>query len=152
MPPVRTILSPVDFSEASAHALRQARALALDTGAKLVLMHAVHDPVFAYTDGSGYLTPATIERYESDVKRRLDQVAAELDTPGLVVETLVERGTPPEAICGVAERIQADLIVIGTHGRSGLSRWLLGSVAERVLRAAQVPVLTVRAPLPHAEA
>lgn len=152
MSPVRTILSPVDFSEASAHAAQEARTLALETGAKLVLMHAVHDPVFAYTDGSGYLTPVTIERYESEIKRRLDQVATELDAPGLAVEILVERGVPAEAICGAAERTHADLIVIGTHGRSGLSRWLLGSVAERVLRTAKVPVLTVRAPLTHADA
>lgn len=152
MSQVRTILSPLDFSEASAQAVQEARALAQATGARLVLMHAVHDPVFAYTDGSGYLTPATIERYESEIKRRLDRVAAQLDAPDLTVETLVQRGIPPQAICDAAERTHADLIVIGTHGRSGLGRWLLGSVAERVLRTAEVPVLTVRAPLTHAEA
>jgi len=140
-PPTR-ILVAVDFGEASNHAVRAAGAIAGTTGAALVGLHAES------LEAPPYFTHGQIEALEHQqqetrkrAKQYLVQVASRL-TP-VAIEPLVTDGPAADAILDAATG--ADLIVMGTHGRRGASRWWLGSVAERVVRGARVPVLVLRA-------
>ncbi len=142
MLPIHTILHPTDFSERSRFALRLAGALARDYGARLILLHVAVPPVVVYGEGAILPTP----------EEERDQLLAELEqlqVPGVHVEHRLEEGDPVAEIVRVAEESRADLIVMGTHGRTGFGRLLMGSVAERTLRKAPCPVLTVRAPFPR---
>jgi nucleotide-binding universal stress UspA family protein len=147
MLPLHTILHPSDFSERSEHAFRLACALARDYRAKLVVLHVKILPVAAYTEG-GMLPPSP--GTDEDLLAQLEQVRTE--APNLNLETRLEEGAPGPTILQVAQEIRADLIVLGTHGRTGLGRLLMGSVAEQVVRKATCPVVTVRMPVPTAEA
>jgi nucleotide-binding universal stress UspA family protein len=140
---VRTVLHATDGSEESRGALRVARELARDHGARLVLLH-VGLPVDA--------TPGVIP-YPDEFKEEsamLDGLRAQLEGPDLkgTVEVEVRRGDVPKEILRAAADASCDLIVVGTHGRTGLRRLLMGSVAEAVLRAADRPVLAVRVATP----
>jgi nucleotide-binding universal stress UspA family protein len=139
---MRVILHPTDFSEYSEEAVRVARSLARDLGARLVILHAA--PLEVLIDG----TPAA----ETDARFYYDELARirkRLDGPDLKypVETRLSRSFPPDGILQTAEDIGADLIVMGTHGRTGLSRALTGSVAESVLPKADCPVMVVKSSL-----
>jgi len=138
---IRTIVHPTDFSEAANEALQVARALARDHQAKLVLVAVPQLPPPPYK----YPFPPGQTEYAADVqatRRRLDALAKSIvDIP---VETAISTGPPGPAILTVASNHRADLIVMGTHGRTGVPRLLLGSVAEHVLRHAACPVLTIR--------
>lgn len=145
-----TLLHPTDFSECAAHALEHAVRLARRLGASLVLLHVpVETPLY----GEG-LTGATGVREVYESQRRwaeaaLDERAVALRADGLEVRTRVVPGAPWEQIVKVASEERVELIVIGTHGRGTLGRLLLGSVADRVVRLAPCPVVTVRvAPRP----
>jgi nucleotide-binding universal stress UspA family protein len=138
---IRTILHPTDFSERSEHAFHLACSLARDHGARVVLLHVVSIPVAAY---EGVVLPPPIEEATEDAKRRLSQ----MEPAGIPVEHRVAEGDAAEMILRVAEEVHADLIVMGTHGRTGLGRLLMGSVAEQVVRKAPCPVLTMKAPFP----
>jgi nucleotide-binding universal stress UspA family protein len=127
---VRTIVFPTDFSDCSRYAGVRAADLARHFGARLHVLH-VDPPVTAPSP------PA-----------RLADAAAALG-PGLEVTTATAAGTPARAICAYARRVGADLVVMGTHGRTGVSRTLLGSVAEGVVRHALSPLMTIR-PVEHA--
>ncbi len=146
MASIKRIMSPVDFSDTSAAAARKAEELARDTKAELVLVHVLSEPAFSLAEGSGYAPPSIVEEYEAAMKLKLKGVAESLSDAGVAVSSKVVRGTPHEAICAAAEKDQIDLIVMGTHGRTGMSHLLLGSVAERVVRTSKIPVMTVRAP------
>ncbi len=136
---LRKILVPTDFSENSQRALQVACSLARDHGAILVLSAAAPPPppvTESLLQSSEYpgLVAAT--------RRDLEGVAATVTY--LAVETHVLGGEPGPAIVAIANDCDADLIVMGTHGRSGLNRMLMGSVAEYVLRHARCPVLTMK--------
>lgn len=135
-----TILVPTDFSNASEEALRWATSLARDTGAKLVIAH-VEEPPMAYA-GELPLTPDEATRDE--LRRSLAQTAPADSSVPYEHKLLV--GEPATAIVDLAEREHADLIVMGSHGRKGITRLLMGSVAEAVVRKAKCPVLTVKQP------
>ena len=141
---IKKILSPVDFSDSGAAAVRAAEQLAHDTGAELLLLHVASDPMFALPDG-GYALPRIIEEYEEAVRGRLALLTSGLRSD-IVVSAKTVHGVPYRAIVDSAVSEQADLIVMGTHGRTGLSHLFLGSVAERVVRTSRVPVITVRNP------
>jgi nucleotide-binding universal stress UspA family protein len=143
MLPIHTILHPTDFSDRSGCAYQLACALARDYGARLVLLH-VKPPDVIY--GEGYVLPPDPEAERCELLNRLEG----LRPPDLTSEVyrVLQEGSPTEEILRTAEEVQADLIVMGTHGRTGLERLLLGSVAEAVLRQAPCPVLTVKAPFP----
>ncbi len=143
MLPVKTILQPTDFSPLSGHALEAACALARDYGARLVLLH-VQPPEVVYSDGFILLPESSLVRKELEEQLR----GVEVPDPTIRVERVVEEGDPAATIVRVAEAAGADLIVLGTHGRTGVGRLLMGSVAEAVLRRAACPVLTVKAPSP----
>jgi nucleotide-binding universal stress UspA family protein len=142
MIPVRAILHPTDFSERSRQALAVARALARDHGARLIVLHVAPIDI-AY---GGTIAAPVDPRYYQDA---LDEEMAALRTSDLPspVEPLLLRGEPAAEIVRAAQEHGCDLIVIGTHGRTGLPRLLLGSVAEGVMRRAQCPVLTVKSPV-----
>ncbi len=144
---INTILVPYDFSEYAAHALTWAVELAKQYQAKVILFHAV--PVFSrtgYPEGMFLLDLAKIETEAmADAEKRLREVVA---AKGLTVsvETKAVIGDPMWEICQAAEREHADLVIMGSHGRTGLAHVVLGSVAERVVRHASCPVLVARKP------
>ena len=146
MLPIHTILHPTDFSDRSEHAFHLACALARDYGARLVVLHVTAHPVIGYGEGVLPPDPEELARHAWDELNRLE-------VPGGSVraERRLEEGDPVSEILRVAGESGADLVVMGTHGRTGLPRLLMGSVAELVVRKAKCPVLTVRSPFPHAE-
>jgi nucleotide-binding universal stress UspA family protein len=139
---IRTILHPTDFSENASPAFQYACNLARDYDARLVVVYAM-EPVAALVGEGGLVTNDLDERRE--VARR--QLAAVQPTdPAVRMERVIREGPAPGTILDVAAEQHADLIVMGTHGRTGIGRLVLGSVAEWVLRKAPCPVLTVKAP------
>ncbi|MCI0461375.1 MAG: universal stress protein [Gemmataceae bacterium] len=145
MHPLRTILYATDFSEPSRCAFPLACALARDYGARLVVLTVVPPPLF-----HGEVVARRQEGFYEDYWAEL--LKFKPADPGVAVEYALEKGDVVEAILAQAQQQACDLLVLGTHGRSGLGRLLVGSVAEQVMRKAPCPVLTVRAPLPQAVA
>lgn len=141
---IHTVLHPTDFSDRSRNAFELACALARDYGARLIVLHAVAPwPALAYGDAVPPPDP-DIQRREAEVQ--LDRL--EVPHADVRVERRLENGEPAEVVLRVAREVGASLIVLGTHGRTGLGRLLMGSVAEQVVRADGCPVLTVTAPVP----
>ncbi len=139
---VRNILVPIDFSDASLEALRHAKELALTYGAQITLLHAVEEVVYPSAYGvepANLPGPQVIDRVE---KNLADLARAEVGYEHVVVQANV--GYAPSTILDYAEGNEVDLVVIATHGRTGLERMLLGSVAERVVRRAPAPVFVVK--------
>jgi nucleotide-binding universal stress UspA family protein len=146
MLPIKSILHPTDFSERSRDAYKLACSLAHDYGARLIVLH-VYPPPLSYGEMIARRPP---DGYEHQLWDQLHQI--HVPEPGVEVEYWLEEGEPGQLIVSVAIDRHCDLIVMGTHGRTGLPRLLLGSVAEQVLRTAPCPVLTVKAPLPAVSA
>ena len=144
MSKTKTLLCPVDFSEGSSNAVQRAAHLANELGAEVELFHAYILPVLALPDGPVVATPDYVTRITSAAQKGLEEHAAVLEREGVKVTTKLAEGDPRTAICERAEEIGAYMIVMGTHGRAGAAHWLLGSVAERVVRTSKIPVLTVR--------
>ncbi|MEW5746766.1 MAG: universal stress protein [Nitrospirota bacterium] len=141
----RRILFPTDFSEGALSALPHAVDYAKNCGAKLYMLHVVYDIATA----SGLYVPhvSVDEMYkelEAGARKQLENFGVELRRDIKEVEYAVLRGVPYEEILHFARENKIDLIVIGTHGRKGLDRFLFGSTAEKVVRYAPCPVLTVR--------
>jgi nucleotide-binding universal stress UspA family protein len=135
---LRKVLCPIAFEENSMVALNVAKKIAANQGATLVLTHVA--PVV--------MVPMewTLEPYKAaaeDAQERLQKIAEQLGAD-VKCEIIVRVGDPPQGIIGVAVSTKADLIVMATHGRTGISHFVLGSVAERVVREAPCPVLTIR--------
>ena len=126
---------PIDFSPTSQRALEYASRLAECTGATLILMHAFDVPDAWGAGGQ----PSELDR---DLMEQLKALQPSSDK--IPIERVAHGGPPGPVICWIAQERQCDLIVMGTHGRKGLSHLLLGSVAEDVMRHARCPVLTVR--------
>lgn len=146
MATMKLILHPTDFSACSEHAFRLACSLARDQGARLVVLHVLDRPVIVYS-GVAMAPPAPPPVHDRDaVRAQLDKIQASV--PGVAIEHRLEEGDPADAVLQVADDIRCDLIVLGTHGRTGLGRLLMGSVAEKVVRKAKCPVLTVKLPMP----
>jgi nucleotide-binding universal stress UspA family protein len=141
---LRRILHATDFSRASRRAFSTAVGTAKRERARLVLLHVMVPPS-PFTGGE--LPPSYLEleaRARRDAERRLARCVAEAERAGVRVDARLVKGVPAEEIVRAARRETPDLIVIGTHGRTGLGRVLMGSVAERVLQRAPCPVMTVR--------
>jgi universal stress protein A len=143
---LRRILHPSDFSPASRPAFQQAMEMAKGNRAELLLVHVLG--AVAPMIGDGYISPKAWEDLERSIqaqgKRQLDRLLAQARRRGVRVRGLLLEGSPYEAIVRAARSRGADLIVMGTHGRGGLAKLFLGSVAERVVATARCPVLTVR--------
>jgi nucleotide-binding universal stress UspA family protein len=143
----KRILCPIDFSDASRAALETAADLARRFGATLTLLHAYPVPGYTFPDGSFVASSKMLDELADQARRHLEEwkdIAASLGLPG--VEAVTAVGEPAHEIVTWATAHGADLVVVGTHGRTGLTHALMGSVAERVVRRAPCPVLTVRPP------
>jgi nucleotide-binding universal stress UspA family protein len=144
---MRKILAATDFSPCSDAALDLAVDLARRQDATLTLLHVCELPSYTYFGGGVYVpSPELVEEIQKDAQRGLNAARARLAERGVVVDTRSIVGVPGHEIVGFAREHGYDLIVVGTHGRRGLKRLLLGSVAETVVRTAEVPVLTARLP------
>jgi nucleotide-binding universal stress UspA family protein len=143
---IQCILVPLDFSEHATAVLDWAAHLAEEHRSRIVLFHAYHLPVeFQQLEGA-YLPPDFWANVKAEAERTLGHFAEELRARGLEVESVVAEGYAATAIVDEVEKQNADLVVIGTHGLSGLKHLLLGSIAERVVQKAPCPVLTVKTP------
>ena len=146
MKPVRRILVATDFSAASRPAFRQAVAWAAESGAALWIAHVAAPPPPLSADG--YVLPRFYEditlAIQTDAEKKLRLLRGEARKSGVSARLLLLRGSPHEALNRAARRHRADLMILGTHGRTGLKRLLVGSVAARVVATAVCPVLTVR--------
>jgi nucleotide-binding universal stress UspA family protein len=142
----RRVLHPTDFSKASRRAFDHAVALAKKERAELLLLHVMMPPTPFV--GNGYVSPKTYEDLEAaalhSAESQMKTALAKAKKAGGRVTAILSEGVPFEQIVRTAKSKRADLIVIGTHGRTGFSRLFLGSVAERVIQLAPCPVLTVR--------
>lgn len=150
-PWVGRILAPTDFSRGATKALQWAVAVKTAFHAELVVLHVVDLDALAYLDLGG--DPAVggtsrpvslelLERIRADAGRALSRITESFPE----VQPLLREGSPREVILEVAKELASDLIVLGTHGRSGLARVAFGSVADHVIRHSKVPILTVRDP------
>ena len=141
------IVVPTDFSACSEDAWALARRIAGAVGSEIVLVHVFVEPP-SYAEPSLSVNSAwqVIESARKWVEETLEKWADAAREKGISVRTLVRTGSPYQEIVDLATDERADLVAMGTHGRSGVSRLLLGSVADRVIRLAPCPVLTVRKP------
>jgi len=147
MPTMRKILVATDFSEHARRAQQVALEVARAFDASVTLLHVYQLPAYLFFDGSSYVTPPQVAaNILSDVDAALAAAKDAVADTGVSVSTAAEAGSPYEDIVRFAEARGFDLIVMGTHGRRGLRRLMVGSVAEHVVRSARVPVLTVPKP------
>jgi universal stress protein A len=140
----KIILVPVDFSEGSTAALDYAVGLAGKLDAKIVLLNVVGVQVLGAEYGMP-VSASAIELIYNTNQQELDKLVKAHNDKASFARTLLETGDPRSVIEAAAKKLNADLIVMGTHGRRGLRRMLIGSVAESVVRNAPCPVLLVRA-------
>jgi nucleotide-binding universal stress UspA family protein len=145
MIPIQTILHPTDFSDHAQFAFRLACSLARDHGARVIVLH-VAPPPLATLAGQAALPPLPEEFGREELEEKLRRLEA--PQPTVPLERRLVVGEAVEEILRLAQTTPCDLIVMGTHGRTGLGRLLMGSVAEQVVRKAPCPVLTVRTPFP----
>ena len=141
---IQKILCPTDFSAASDHALGEAVDLAKALGAKIKVIHVFQRPIGVALEGA----PVTIEAAEqflqqahAELKKVLEDLRKDWQDKGVELEVELIEGAPYSAI--VEEAAQCDLVVMATHGRTGFQRFMLGSVAERVVRTSNCPVMTI---------
>jgi nucleotide-binding universal stress UspA family protein len=155
---IKTILCPIDFSDFSRHALTHAVQLARWFEANLTVLYVyplpAGPPPVVFGGLPGPIPPVGPAASESllagmheDALARLSGFVSGIDTTGFTLKMDARGGTPAAGILHEAERVRADVLVIGTHGHSGFERWILGSVTEKVLRKAACPVLTIPPPV-----
>jgi nucleotide-binding universal stress UspA family protein len=146
MPVIRRILAPTDLSENSLPAVRYAVELAETFNAELVLLHVVQDQVLVLPEAVMPTPVAAVDVSEllAAARTGLASIVADLKLDRLNPKTEVRIGIPADEITTAAKDLNADLLCISTHGRTGLAHFFLGSVAEKIVRYAPCPVLTVR--------
>jgi nucleotide-binding universal stress UspA family protein len=144
----RRVLHPTDFSKASNAAFQRAIAEAKDRRSELVLVHVMSPVIPMAGAGEAYLAPSVYEQMSTSARawaqKQMDRLLAKARAARVRARGLVLEGVAHEQITRTAKRQRADLIVMGTHGRTGVARFFLGSVAARVAATAPCPVLTVR--------
>jgi len=144
MTELRRILVPTDFTETSDRALDWAMGIAARVGASVTVMHSYEIPIVGFPDGAIVATPEIASRIADASRAALESSVAQRSGRGVPLDSVLREGVAWEEINAVADAIDADLVVIGTHGRRGLARALLGSVAENVIRTAHRPIVTIR--------
>ena len=143
---IRKVLCPIDFSQHADLVVEWAAHLAEEHDSEVILLHAYHLPVeFQQLEGA-YLPPDFWNSVKEEAEKTLVTYVDALRERGIPVEAVVREGYPATVIVDEAREMDADLIVIGTHGLSGIKHLLLGSIAERVVQRAPCPVLTVKTP------
>jgi nucleotide-binding universal stress UspA family protein len=144
---IKRILVPIDFSSDAMHALQYGREFAQRFGSELLVLHVV-EPIYYATPADMYVTSPNLsmllEEQRTLATKQLGQLSANLKAKGQRHRTLLKTGTPAEIISDTAKSAKADLIIMSTHGRTGLAHILLGSTTEKVVRHAPCPVLTIR--------
>jgi nucleotide-binding universal stress UspA family protein len=145
MDTLRKILVPTDLQPTSQGAIDVALTMARKYDATVVLLHVYAVPIYAFPDGALLSTANLANELSNAAQIGLDRAARELSGRGVQISPVLREGSAEDEILSVAEEVGADLIVVGTHGRRGLTRALLGSVSESVLRDSKVPVLVVPA-------
>ncbi|MDD5087469.1 MAG: universal stress protein [bacterium] len=154
MLPFKKILCPIDFSEPSHEALKVASEMAQKFSAELTVIHVVPDiPKATPPDPSVAATDAYLNyqrELETESKRLLSEAVRKFAAKELRVREIIEMGDAAKIVSQIAEEEDADLVVLSTHGRTGWRRFVFGSVAERIVRYAQCPVLVIQTP--HIEA
>jgi universal stress protein A len=145
---LKRILVPVDFSKDSLNAVAYAAEFARPFGAELLLLYVV-EPIYYATPTDPYAVNANVATLIEEQRRlgeqQLARIGADLKKKGQHFRALIKSGSPPQLITDTAKRQRANLIIMATHGRTGLAHMFMGSVAEKVVRTAACPVLTVRA-------
>jgi nucleotide-binding universal stress UspA family protein len=136
-----TILVPTDFGEPAEAALDYAITLAMRLGARIVLLNAIRIPVLGMVEMGGVVTEGAMDSVVTASEAQLNKLASR--RTAREIETMVRTGDARDVILEVARELPADLIVMGTHGHHGFRRFLLGSVAEAIVRTASCPVLTL---------
>lgn len=140
----KNILVPVDFSEYAEHALDYAIVLASKLDAKVHLLNVIGIPALGVPELGVALSASMMDSIVKDNQAALDKLANARRTKAPIGEVMLRTGDARDVIVRACEEVNADLIVMGTHGRRGVSRALLGSVAESIVRTAPCPVLTIR--------
>ena len=141
----KTILVAVDFSDSSNNAFRLALSMAKQCSAHLVILHVINEPI----DLRGFYVPhISYEKLEEEIaegaEKMMESFCRQQITDYTDFESMILPGLPHEQILAQAEKSSAELIILGTHGRTGLDHVLFGSTAEKVVRKSRFPVLTVR--------
>jgi len=144
---INKILCPVDFSEPCAVALRAAQDFAHKFDAKLLVVHVLDEPAYSMPERGGNQMSKLVAEHAEAMESKMKEFTKSVDR-SLSVEIKTVGGTAAETIATLAQQEGCELIVMGTHGRSGLRHVLLGSVTEKVLRIASAPVLVMRALAP----
>jgi nucleotide-binding universal stress UspA family protein len=146
MKPFHRILVATDFTLASESALAEAIAMAKGDGTELLIAHAYQPPSAPQAEA---VAPGVYDEWVRNLRERVEEklqpLVQKARNEGIPAEALVLSGTPDEAITEAAAQEGADLVIVGTHGRKGVSRFFLGSVASRVISTAPCPVLTIHA-------
>jgi nucleotide-binding universal stress UspA family protein len=145
----RRLLVATDFTETADRALDWAVELAARVNASVTVVHAYEIPVIGFPDGGIIATADVAVRIAEGARIALDNVVEQRQGRGVPIDSVLREGVAWEEINAAAEQIDAGLVVIGTHGRQGLARALLGSVAEKVIRTSHRPVVTIRGPQPE---
>lgn len=140
---IANILVPTDFGESSEQAVRLAVQVAARFNATLTLLHSFEVPAYVYA-GLGATTADYLVPIEDAARRSLEDALRAVQAESPSAQALLKQGAAWQGILDATKEIGADLVVMGTHGRQGISRALIGSVAEKVVRLSSVPVLTVR--------
>jgi nucleotide-binding universal stress UspA family protein len=142
---IKTIVFPTDFSSGARAALDHVVSLAQDYSAKLILLHVVEDiPIAEWYIPTAFSVTDLLEDMQKSAWQEMHKWAGEVSSKVKDVEEIVVSGVPFVEIIRTAREKNADLIIIGTHGRTGIDHMLFGSTAEKVVRKAPCPVLTVR--------
>lgn len=143
--PIKKILCPTDFSEPSYEGLKVGNELAVHFGAELILIHVISIVQIAPFTAADML-PELLKDAEVSAQNYLNKAAEDFISKEVKVRSLLFQASPAEEIARAAEKHEVDLIVIATHGQSGWKKFFSGSVAEKVVRLADRPVLTIQGP------
>jgi nucleotide-binding universal stress UspA family protein len=141
----RKILVPLDGSKVAEGVLPHAKLLAYSEGAELILLTVSANPALDFVFSDPGLAQSAIQEQEDRSQKYIAGIENELKSAGFRTSTLLRVGSVADVILGVAEELQVDVIAMSTHGRTGPARWLLGSIAERVVHNSKIPVLLIRA-------
>jgi nucleotide-binding universal stress UspA family protein len=148
IPDIKKILVPIDFSDYSKSALKYAVNLSKNFNAEMILIYVVEPVIYPPDFSMGQIAiPSVNTEWDERAKQELDKLAKAEIPSGVAVKTLIKTGKPFIEIIETAGELDIDLIIIATHGRTGVEHILFGSTAEKVVRKAPCPVLTLREPI-----
>lgn len=144
----KRILVPLDGSQVAEAVLQHALSLAQCLDTEIVLLRVTTNPVVEFSFSDPSIASNAIHELEIEAETYIKSKCSELEAAGMRVSFLIREGPVAETILAVADAMQVDIIAMSTHGRSGVQRWLLGSVTDRVVHHSSVPVLVIRPQIP----